>query len=275
VRTAVVGHIEWVDFVRVDHLPSPGEILHPTETWAAPAGGGPVAAVQLERLAGNCTFFTALGDDEIGARARREMEALGLRVEASIREAPTRRAFTFIDRTGERTITTIGQRLQPAAADPLAWEELEDTDAVYLCAADAGAVREARRSRVLVATSRAFTSVVQAEVRLDALVGSSRDPSERFDLSALREPPRLVVVTEGRIGGSFRTADGRDGRYEAAPLPGPLSDTYGLGDSFAGGLTFALGTGWDVDRALELAARCGASCATGRGPYERQLTPEQ
>jgi hypothetical protein len=27
-----------------------------------------------------------------------------------------------------------------------------------------------------------------------------------------------------------------------------------------------------VDDALALAARCGAYCLTGRGPYERQLT---
>ena len=28
----------------------------------------------------------------------------------------------------------------------------------------------------------------------------------------------------------------------------------------------------DLDEALELAARCGAACLTGRGPYEGQLT---
>ena len=27
-RLAVVGHVEWADFVRVPHLPRPGEILH-------------------------------------------------------------------------------------------------------------------------------------------------------------------------------------------------------------------------------------------------------
>jgi ribokinase len=49
-------------------------------------------------------------------------------------------------------------------------------------------------------------------------------------------------------------------------------DTYGAGDSFAGGLTFALGAGLPVDEALALAARCGAAALTGRGPYEGQLT---
>jgi ribokinase len=52
-------------------------------------------------------------------------------------------------------------------------------------------------------------------------------------------------------------------------------DTYGCGDSFAAGVTYALGAGSKIDEALALGARCGAACATGRGPYEGQLTLER
>jgi ribokinase len=48
-------------------------------------------------------------------------------------------------------------------------------------------------------------------------------------------------------------------------------DAYGCGDSFAAGLTFALGRGDELDGALDLAARCGAACLAGRGPYAGQL----
>jgi ribokinase len=67
-------------------------------------------------------------------------------------------------------------------------------------------------------------------------------------------------------------ADGRSGTFNAAPLPRPIVDAYGAGDSFAAGLTFALAAGYGVDEALALAARCGAACLTGRGPYQGQLT---
>ena len=60
--------------------------------------------------------------------------------------------------------------------------------------------------------------------------------------------------------------------WAAAQLPGPPRDAYGSGDSFAAGLAFALGRGDEIDAALELAARCGATCMAGRGPYERQLS---
>jgi ribokinase len=50
-----------------------------------------------------------------------------------------------------------------------------------------------------------------------------------------------------------------------------VRDAYGAGDSFAAGLTYGLGAGWSVDKAVELAARCGAACLTGSGPFEGQL----
>jgi len=66
VNLAVVGHVEWVEFVRVERVPKPGEIVHALETWEEAAGGGAVAAVQLAKLAGSATLFTALGGDVIG-----------------------------------------------------------------------------------------------------------------------------------------------------------------------------------------------------------------
>jgi ribokinase len=50
-----------------------------------------------------------------------------------------------------------------------------------------------------------------------------------------------------------------------------VSDFYGAGDSFAGGLTYGLGAGMPVEEALDLASRCGAANITGRGAYEGQL----
>src|SRR2546421_65287 len=100
-QVAVVGHVEWVEFARVDHVPAPGEIVHALETWQEPAGGGAVAAVQLAHLAGECLFLTALGDDELGRRAARELGELGVRVEAAWRAEPQRRAFVHLDAQGE------------------------------------------------------------------------------------------------------------------------------------------------------------------------------
>jgi len=271
-RTAVVGHTEWIEFGHVERVPAAGDIVHATDAWEEPGGGGAVAAVQLARLASSCTFYTAFGDDERGERSLRRLEGLGVRVEAAIRREPTRRAVVFVDANGERTITTLGRRLEPTTADRLPWNELEGVDAVYFTAGDAGALREARRAWVLVATSRIADLLVEVDLRLDAVVGSAADPAEAFDPNDLTHPPHVVVRTRSVRGGRYETSDGRSGTYEAVDPPGPVVDTYGAGDSFAAGLTFALGAGMDTDEALSLAARCGAWCAAGKGPYGNQLT---
>jgi ribokinase len=270
-RAAVVGHVEWIEFGRVEHVPAPGEIVHATDSWDEPGGGGAVAAVQLARLADEATLYTALGDDEVGHRAKSDLEALGVRVEAAFRPEPQRRAYVHVDRAGERTITVIGDRLGPRAEDPLPWERLDETDAVYFTAGDVDAVRQARRAAALVASARGLETLGEAGIELDVLVASANDPGERYEPGDLEPAPRIVVRTAGASGGAYETADGERGRWGATPLPGPIVDLYGCGDSFAAGLTYGLGAGLPVAQALELGARCGAACATGRGPYAAQL----
>jgi ribokinase len=270
-RVAVVGHVEWIEFARVTRVPAAGEIVHATEVWEEPGGGGAVAAVQLARLAGGCLFLTALGDDELGRRAKEALEELGVRVEASWRDEPQRRAFVYIDANGERTITVIGERLGPNGGDRLPWSELDGCDAVYFTAGDAGALRAARHARALVATVRAKPTLVGAGVPLDVLVASSSDEGERYAAGEIEPPPRFVAETAAADGGTLVAADGTSSAWTAAPLPGPRVDAYGAGDCFAAGLTFGLAEGLAPLEAADLGARCGAACVTGRGPYEGQL----
>ena len=246
--------------------------MHAREWWEEPAGGGAVAAVQLARLAGEVDLFTAFGDDDLGRRAREQLSDLGVRVHAVDRPEPQRRGFVFIDAAGERTITVIGSRLGAGEADPLPWSELAGADAVYFTAGDAGAVSAARASKRMVATTRALDSLRDAGERVDALVASANDEGERYEAGNLSPEPDLVIRTAGAAGGDWTRSDGETGRWEATPLSGPISDAYGCGDSFAGGVTFGLGAGQDIAGALKIGARCGAACFTGRGPYSAQLT---
>ena len=82
-----------------------------------------------------------------------------------------------------------------------------------------------------------------------------------------------TVVRDRRVArGAAISARGEDPRHwQGSSPPGPVVDGYGCGDSFAAGLTFGLARGLELEAALALAARCGAVCATGHGPYERQL----
>lgn len=270
-RSAVVGHVEWVTFAEVPQVPRAGEIVHASDSWELPGGGGAGAAVQLAKLTGGCLFITALGDDEIGRRVAAELGGFGVTVAAAARPAPTRRAFTHVDATGERTITVLGDRLSPSGADDLPWERLAEVDALYFTAGDVAALRAARAARTVVATSRAGSALASG-VRLDALTGSALDPAEAYRRGDIDAEPALVVRTEGAAGGSFETAAGEIHRFDAPPVPGEVADRYGAGDSFAAGLAFALARGDAAPAAVAFASRCGAAALTGRGPYEGQLT---
>ena len=228
-QVAVVGHVEWIEFAEVDHVPEPGEIVHADRTFQLPAGGGAVAAVQLAKLAGAATLYTAFGDDELGHRAERELRALGIEVQCVFRDEPQRRGFVYLDSDGERTITVLGPRLGPGGADPLPWERLDETDAVYLTAGDAEAVRHARRAGALVASARGLPTLVGSGVELDVLVASGKDAGERYERGQLDPPPRYVVRTLGAAGGSWETPDRSGGKLGGDAAAGAARRCLRLG----------------------------------------------
>ena len=264
-RLAVVGHVEWVSFVAVEHLPRPGLIGHAEGFLEEPAGGGAVVAVQLARLLERpVPFLTALGRDSIGEQAAERLSALGVELHVAWRDSPSRRGISLVDRHGDRAITVIGERLTPHAADPLPWDLLASCDGVFVTAADAAGLRCARSARVLAATPRVQLPVLQqAGVLLDALIGSGLDPAEVVPAGVLQPSPRLRIATEGAAGGLAEPG----GRFTAPRPPGPVVDAYGCGDSFAAGVTAGLAAGWSAEQAISLGCHLGAACATRLGPY--------
>lgn len=265
-KVGVVGHLEWVDFVEVDHVPVTGEIVHGRPVVSAAAGGGAVAAVALARWGAESVFFTAFGDDELGRRAHAELAGWGVALRATIRAGvPQRRALTFVDAQRERTIVVIGERHVAHGDDPLPWDELASCAAVYVTGGDAAAIRAARAARVLVATSRVLPLLRAAGIAIDVLVGSAGDPAERYAPGELAREPGVVVRTDGARGGTY-VADGAVHAYAATP-GAVTGDTYGAGDTFAAALTYACGEGRPIADAIAFASARAAEVLAFRGPY--------
>jgi len=272
-RVAVVGHVELVEFLVVSSLPRAGSVSHAQEAFERAGGGGGVAAGVLAELAAEVELFTALGDDPVGRRAQEQLRARGVTVHAALRDRPSRRAVTLLERGGERTIVTIGERLAPHGEDPLPWERLAEADAVYFTAGDAAALRRARQARVLVATPRAGAALAGGP-RLDALIWSARDAHESELAAAVKSRARVLIATDGERGGRWwqakRPAGASDspteeGRWEAVSPPGPIHDTYGAGDAFAAAVAHALGAGCALPDAIAFGAQWGARMLTRRG----------
>ena len=94
---AVVGHVEWIEFLRVEAVPGPGDIALGDRDMGGAGGRRRRRRRRARAPAGEATLFCLLGADELGQRARRELEAASVRIHA----AHERRA-----RSGEASSTS-------------------------------------------------------------------------------------------------------------------------------------------------------------------------
>lgn len=260
---AVVGHVEWVDFVPIKRLPLQGEVVHAEGAFARAGGGGGVAAAILAEIGAEVDFFCALGDDALGRSAAEQLSERGVNVHAAWRDdEPTRRALTLLEGDGERTIVTMGDRLEPRGEDDLDWSCLGGMDGVYFTAGDPGALQHARQAKVLAASPRGRATLAHGPT-IDALVFSRGDPDESQWARQLEDRARLVVETRGAAGGVWWGES--EGSWRAVAPDGPIKDAYGAGDSFAAAFTLGLAEGRTVAEAAALGAQVGARMLTRAG----------
>ena len=266
-RAAVIGHVELIEFVPVEHVPSPGEIVSAGDSWIEAAGGGSVAAVQLSKLADSVLFFTALATDELGRGAKAELEERGIEVHATALEPPQRRGFTFVDEVGERTITTIGPKRGPAGTTTRC------PGSSSRPATPSTTARETS-TRSLPGAGRASLSRLRVS---SGRCSAERSSSTRWSEAARTKRSCTSPAISTLLRGSWsrlraRSAAGRSrAAFTAAPAPVPRADSYGAGDCFVAGLAFALASELETTDALAFAARCGAGALAGAGVHAEHV----
>ncbi len=266
-KFAVIGHIEWMNFLKVDQLPKRGIISHSKKSYEMPAGGGSVIAKTLQELTNNqVNFFTSLGKDFLGKESYRILKNMGLNLHVAWRDKPTRKGFSLIDRIGDRAITVIGERLEPQFNDDLDWNILKTMDGVFVTAGDVNVLKAARGSKILCTTPRfGLDKINQAFIKIDSLIGSNLDPGEAYLDDDLKIKPRYIIKTEGEKGGICLPG----GRYEASYLQKEINDSYGCGDSFAAGILYGLTSKWNIEKSIRLGKVLGRNCIEYFGPYPK------
>ena len=264
-KFAVIGHIEWINFLKVDSLPKPGIITHAKKSLELPAGGGALIAKTLNELSNNeIHFFTSLGKDYYGEKSFEFFKNIGINIHVAWRSEPTRKGFSLIDKNGERSITIIGKRLAPSFNDDLDWNILCDMDGIFITAGDNNLFKKAREANILCTTPRVGINLInESKINLDALIGSNLDPDESFSLSDLNKKPRYIIKTEGEKGGLYIPG----GRFNAIIDNVIKIDSYGCGDSFAAGVLYGLASNWTIEKAVKLGTVLGRNCIEHFGPY--------
>ena len=265
-KLAVIGHVEWVTFLKVDKLPIAGEISHAKDYFEDAAGGAAVSAFQMSKLInGPVDLITSLGKDKHGEKCYERLTKLGLNLHVAWREQTTRKGISLISKDGERAITVIGDRLQPTGKDNLPWSKMKDYDGIFLTATDEEGVRLARKAKFLSATPRiGKDTLINSRVKLNALIGSGLDPGEKINYKDLIPKPDIYISTEGKLGGKIYP---KEYKYKSIKPSSQEIDSYGCGDCFAGAVTASLSARLSLDKAIRIGAYCGAECSTHYGPY--------
>ncbi|WP_207930339.1 sugar kinase [Streptomyces hainanensis] len=262
-------------------------------------------AIGLARLGHDAAWLGRVGDDELGARVRRQLRAEGVETHAvTDREAPTGLMLKDASHP-ERTVVrfyragSAGSRLAPADLDRLriadaAWLHVTGIPlALSASAADAvlGAVDIARAHGVGVsfdvnhrarlwdyptAVPRYREVVSRADVvfggddELGAVVGVDGAPGSPAELAraVLALGPTEAVLKRGARGAGVATPAGWEWR-DAVPVA--VADTVGAGDAFVAGYLSARLEGRAPGAALDRAVRAGAAACRHPGDWEGAL----
>ena len=202
-RVAVVGHVEFVEFLEIERLPVEGEVLHATGAFTRAAGGGGVAAVVLAGLGAEVHFFHGAGSRprrrsgrRRADRARRaDARRLAQRADPPGGNAPQGR-WRADDRHDRRA--TQSPRQRPAQVGAVARRRRR-----LLHGGGHGALQRSREARELVATPRARDALEGDGPIVDALVFARHDQEESDLAKRFARRARLFVSTDGADGGNW------------------------------------------------------------------------
>jgi ribokinase len=272
----VVGSVNADLVVRVARLPRPGETVS-RGTFARHGGGkGANQAVAAARLGAATALVGAVGDDDLGAEALRELAAEGVDVDAVARlvGVPTGVALIVVDAQAENQIAVASganahvdgpsveralARLRPAVV----LLSLEVSDAALVAGAAA-----ARTAILNPAPVRPLPpGLLEAGPLLTPNAGEARgmtgeeDP-RRAALLLQERTGAPVVVTLG-AGGAL-LAEGGDVAHVPAPAVGAV-DTTGAGDCLNGALAAELARGARLPDAVAYAVRAAALSTLAHG----------
>jgi ribokinase len=286
----VVGSVNIDLVVQVASLPAPGQTVIGGTFSRHPGGKGANQAVAAARMGATVTFVGAVGDDELGASALRDLEAAGVDVSRclTLGGVPTGVALVIVGAVGENLIAVasganaaltgplVEETLaswQPAAslAGPgvlLATFEVPD-DAVVAAAL----VARQRGMQVVInpAPARALPAslvelgpiLVPNEGEASALTGLADPTAAGRSLSAQTGAP--VIVTLGAAGAIVVEAD------SVTQIPAPkvaALDTTGAGDTFAGVLAAELARGSELRSAARFAVAAASISVAAAGARE-------
>jgi ribokinase len=268
-NVVVVGSANVDLFMRVSRLPNPGETVIGATFSRAPGGKGANQAAAAAALGARTWFVGKVGDDDLGASTRSDLEGVGVDCsELGDSALPTGVAQIWVDAAGENAITVASGANADIDAvfvrEALARIDAEDAVVLANLEIPDGAVAAAAQG----ASERGWPFVLNpapARPLAGSLLALTTflTPNRAEALALAPDVERLlgagvdtVVVTLGDEGADVHRS-GRDVHRQPA-FAVDVRDTTGAGDAFSATLAWAIGERRDLADAVRLAAAAGA-----------------
>ncbi len=261
----------------------------PPDITTMPGGGVSNAVACYATLGGQAAFMGPLVMDAWGQVIADDLQARGIdQPIAGIAPGPhsTKRILCLITPDGERSFVGLPGGGAVLTNDNLCGNTLGRSDFILLdgyilrkpetlaafqtaCNTTHGQIGLMPGSVTMLRDYRVYF-----EMLLDTVDALFINATEARFLYQTDDMPRIYTALQDRYArgsvtlgadGAFVFADGKGMHIPNAPLSGPVIDTNGAGDAFAGGLLYGLLHGHDLSHAGQIGATCAAHVITRPG----------
>jgi sugar/nucleoside kinase (ribokinase family) len=297
-RLLIIGSTCVDVILRLDHLPTTGEDMHPVQRFAM--GGCAFNVAQVPKAYDvDLRFVTPIGDHGVFSDfVRAHLDNAGFRGPITVPDSENGCCYCLVERSGERTFLSVhgveysfhaeymdafaGERFdytyicgleveETTGGELVAWLEAHPDIAgtvVYAPGPRGIEVDADRTERILAMHPILHLNEQEAQ----ALAGMSG--SENHILAAAQalhaKTQNMVIVTCGADGVLWISADGSV--HSAPSVPSTVVDTIGAGDSHCGAVLTGLTLGWSENDTMRFANQIASEVvAQEGGAYIRRV----
>ena len=290
-RLLIIGSTCVDVILRLDHLPTTGEDMHPVQRFAM--GGCAFNVAQIPKAYDvDLRFVTPIGDHGVFSDfVRAHLDNAGFRGPITVPDSENGCCYCLVERSGERTFLSvhgIEYSFHAEYMDAFAGERFDYT---YICGLEVEETTGGELVAWLEAHPDIAGTVVYApgprgievdtdrterilgmhpilhlnEQEAQALAGMSG--SEDRVLAAAQvlhaKTGNMVIVTRGADGVLWISADGSV--HSAPSVPSTVVDTIGAGDSHCGAVLTGLTLGWTEEDTMRFANQIASEVVAQEG----------
>lgn len=288
-RLLIIGSTCVDVILRLDHLPTTGEDMHPVQRFAM--GGCAFNVAQVPKAYDvDLRFVTPIGDHGVFSDfVRAHLSNAGFRGPITVPDSENGCCYCLVERSGERTFLSVHGVEYSFHAEYMDAFAGERFDYTYIC----GLEVEEKTGGELVAWLEAHPDIAGTVVYAPGPRGIEVDPTRTARILAMHpilhlneqeaqalagaetdsvlaaaqalhaKTGNMVVVTRGANGVLWISADGSV--HTAPSVPATVVDTIGAGDSHCGAVLTGLTLGWTEDATMRFANQVASEVVAQEG----------